>query len=273
MSETDEHDLPLGATEVPWSLVIPEVDIHLVGYGARLPNDFTLETLAVLQRSKRVFGLPPVHAPEFDVPVMEDLVELAGPDQQRDKFFEEMAQIVVAAAVADPPVALATWGSPVVGSYSSHRVIELACERDLTFHVTNAVPLFDEMWADCNVEPFLGLEIWSAATLLRDAIEPNTGAYLHLTHAPLHDPAGGSPEPGLTSLRDHLLRFYPGDHEVFGLTAQPGVGAREIGSGVRSVALRDLDTAGFSHACSLLLPRLERLSLDFERPAWIAAAG
>lgn len=75
-STSDGASQPLGAVEVPFNLVVPEVDIHVVGYGNRLPNDFTLETLAVLKGCKRVFGAPPIHAPQFGIPAMEDLVEL-----------------------------------------------------------------------------------------------------------------------------------------------------------------------------------------------------
>ena len=57
-----------GLITVPWNLIVPEVDVHLVGCGNRFPNDFTLEMLAVLRRCKRVFGLPPIQAPEFGIP-------------------------------------------------------------------------------------------------------------------------------------------------------------------------------------------------------------
>ena len=47
-----------GVLEVPWNLVVPEADVFIVGYGNRLPNDFTLEMLAVLRRCKRIFAVP-----------------------------------------------------------------------------------------------------------------------------------------------------------------------------------------------------------------------
>ena len=180
--------LPLGAVVVPWNVVVPEADVHIVGYGNRLPNEFTLELLAVLQRCTRVFGAPPIDAPEFKVPAMERLVD----DPASAVDVDELAEVVVAAA-SDAPVALALAGSAVVGASGlAHRVATLAAERGLTVHVTNAAPPFDAIWADCNIDPFHGCEIWDAATFVRREIEPAVQAHLLLTEAPT------GPEDGAT---------------------------------------------------------------------------
>src|SRR5258708_34988382 len=106
---------PMEAGEVPWNLIIPTVDVHLVGYGMRIPNDFTLEMLAVLQRCKRIFGLPPLHAPAFKIPEMESLLTHYAPDKNRLRSYREMVDVVLEAASTDPPVAFATYGSAMVG--------------------------------------------------------------------------------------------------------------------------------------------------------------
>src|SRR5204862_4023891 len=127
-----------------------------------------------------VFGVPPIHAPQFSVPVMEPLVEdaLAAAD------VGELAEVVLAAA-SDPPVALAIAGSAVVGAAGlAHRVAALGAERGLTVHFTNAAPSFDAIWADCNVDPFFGCEIWDAATFVRRDIEAGAMAHMLLTDAP-----------------------------------------------------------------------------------------
>src|SRR6266540_7144097 len=113
-TETQNENTPrtfAGEIDVPWNLVVPTVDVHLVGYGNRFPNDFTLEMLAVLQRCKRIFAVPPIHAPDFGIPEMESLMHLYGPDKPRTQTYAEMLQLVLAAATADPPVAFATYGS------------------------------------------------------------------------------------------------------------------------------------------------------------------
>jgi len=264
---------PLGVMEVPWNLVLPEVDIHLVGYGNRLPNDFTLETLAVLQRCKRVFGLPPIHAPEFKIPPMESLLHLYSPERNRIEAYEEMAETVLAAAAADPPVALATYGSPMVGTHATHRVIELAAQRGLSIHVSNAVSSFDGIWADLNIDPFSGFEIWEATTFVRLGIEPNTRAHLLLPQAPVFDVSEGI-DPQTTYLRttstmavlrDHLLRFYPPEHELSFVTTGSALGPHQLAASIETVALGDLDGPGREKLSTLFVPRAQRESFDFER--------
>jgi len=271
---------PLGVVDVDWNLVVPEVDIHLVGYGDRLPNDFTLEMLAVLQRCTRVFGAPPIHAPDFKVPAMENLLELYSPARHRDESHEEMAEVVLAAAAADPPVALATYGSPMVGTYVAHRVVELAPQRDLTVHVTNAVPSFDGIWADFNIDPFFGFEIWDATTFVRLGVVPSTRAHLLLSQAPMLDVTAGidldppqlGKSPSASVLRDHLLRFYAPEHEVHFVTTEAGTGPHLLAAGIETIALRDLDDLGRRQLGTLLVQRGERLPFDFERSAPAGAA-
>jgi len=271
---------PLGVVDVDWNLVVPEVDIHLVGYGDRLPNDFTLEMLAVLQRCTRVFGAPPIHAPDFKVPAMENLLELYSPGKYRDESHEEMAEVVLAAAAADSPVALATYGSPMVGTYAAHRVLELAPQRDLTVHVTNAVPSFDGIWADFNIDPFFGFEIWDATTFVRLGIVPSTRAHLLLSQAPMLDVTAGIDSDSsplgtgstASALRDHLLRYYAPEHEVHVVTTEAGTGPHQLAAGIETVALRDLDDLGRRQLGTLLVQRAKRLPFDFERSAAAGAA-
>lgn len=266
--------------EVPWNLVVPEVDIHLVGYGNRLPNDFTLEMLAVLQRCKRVFGVPPIHAPEFKIPPMQSLLGLYSPDKRRVETYREMVDIVLTAAAADPPVAFATYGSAMVGTYATHRILEVAPQHGLTVHVTNATSSFDGIWADFNIDPLLGFQIWEASVFLRLEIVPNTRAHLLLPQAPVLDVwTGIDPEKmqielssNVSTLRDRLLRFYPPDHHVHFDTTGSGAGPHLKAPDIETVALRDLDHPGRQQASTLIVPRVEHSELDFDLPAQVAIA-
>jgi tetrapyrrole (corrin/porphyrin) methylase-like protein len=261
--------------EVPWNLVVPEVDIHLVGYGNRLPNDITLELLAVLKRCKRIFAVPPIHAPQFGIPPMESLLHLYSPDKHRKNTYAEWVELVLDAAAAEPPVAFATYGSAMVGAWSMHRILELAPQRGLTVHVTNATSSFDGIWADFNIDPCLGFEVWEANAFVRLDIRPNTSAHLLLPQAPFLDVSGGiDPETlrlqlssNVTTLRDHLLRFYPPDHEVHFDTTGSGAGPHLTGPDIQTLALCDLDHPGRQQASTLLVPRAQLAAIDFERPA------
>lgn len=256
MSETTNGGSarPLGAVDVPRQIVVPEVDIHVVGYGNRLPNDFTLELLAVLKGCRRVFGAPPIHAPEFGIPAMEDLAQLAGDSHA------EMAEVVLAAAASDPPVALARSGSAMVGESAAHHILALAAQHGLSFHVTNAVPSFDAIWANLNIEPFYGFEIWAADTFARLAIAPSTHAHLLLSGVPLHD--GGA----VSALRGQLLDQYAATHEVHVVAAAVGIGPRPRAAGIESIALGDLRDRAGAGVATLVVPRAERAAYDFERP-------
>jgi uncharacterized protein YabN with tetrapyrrole methylase and pyrophosphatase domain len=259
---------PLGVVDVAWNITVPEVDVHLVGYGDRLPNDFTLETLAVLQRCKRVFGAPPIHAPEFNVPPMEHVLELDDSGRRTREAHEHVAEIVLAAAAVDPPVALATYGSPMVGTHAAHRILDLAPQHGLTVHVSNAVPSFDGLWADFNIEPFFGFEIWDATRFVDLAIQPSTQAHLLLAQAPgLHAANGPDDETAHRVLRAHLLRFYAEEHEVHVVAARSPTGPHMLGEAAQTVPLRDLGQPGQTHRGALLVPRAQRAPFDFERYA------
>jgi uncharacterized protein YabN with tetrapyrrole methylase and pyrophosphatase domain len=276
MSGDDKADFPIDVIEVPWNLVVPEADIHLVGYGMRLPNDFTLETLAVLKRCKRVFGLPPVHAPEFGIPPMENLLPGYGEGKERIKTYQEWLDVVLDAAKTDAPVALATYGSAMVGALVTHRILEEAPRRNLTVHVTNTVSCLDGIWADLNIEPFFGFEIWEATAFVDLAVEPDTQANLVLPQAPLFEVTTGpdlatstmTVSSTIVALRNHLLRFYPPDHEVHFISVRSGTGPRSLTPHIETLPLADLDHPGTEVLSTLFVPRsTTRKGLDFRRPS------
>lgn len=264
-----------GEIEIPWNLVVPEADIYLVGYGNRMPNDFTLEMLAVLKSCKRIFGAPPIHAPSFGVPRMENLMVHYGPDKKRPATYREWLELILAAAAEEPPVAFATYGSAMAGTWVTHQLLEEAPRRGLSVHVTNAVSFLDGIWADLNIEPFYGFEIWEATGFVLLDIQPDTRAHLVLPQAPVFEVAEGPDMVGrnmkksstIAALRDHLLRFYPADHEVVYIRTTAGTGSRALSPDIERVRLADLDHPGRNQIGTLLVPGLDRPEkLDFRRP-------
>lgn len=261
-----------GEIDVPWNLVVPEADIYIVGYGNRMPNDLTLEALAVLKKCRRVFGIPPINAPEFGIPKMESLWRLYSHDKPRRETYQEWLDLVLDAA-AEPPVALATSGSAMVGALVTHRILEEAPRRGLTVHVSNAASFVDGLLADCNIEPFFGLEMWEATAFVRLEITPNVKANLLLPQAPLYNVTTGVNTKDVTietssmvsRLRDHLLKFYPPEHRVHFVWTGSGVGATATSGRIESLALAELDHPGREAMSTLLVPRIGRdAKLDFE---------
>jgi hypothetical protein len=95
-----------GAKTVSWELVVPEAELELIGYGMRMPNDFTLERLAILQQCKRILGGPPADLSAFGIAPMEHLLLLYDSSQPRLKTYGDVEALVLAAETESPPVAL-----------------------------------------------------------------------------------------------------------------------------------------------------------------------
>ncbi|MFE3177851.1 SAM-dependent methyltransferase [Amycolatopsis sp. NPDC059090] len=269
-----------GVLEVPWNLTVPEADIHLVGYGLRLPNDLTLEALAVLKRCNRVFGIPALHAPEFGLPAMENLYLNYGTEKNRHQTYREWLDLVLDAAATDGPVALATSGSVMVGALVAHRILEEAPRRGLTVHVTHAASCFDGIWADLNIEPFFGFTVWEATAFVKLRIRPDTGTTLMLPQAPIFDVTTGPDttngtirtSTAIAAIRDHLLGHYPPQHQVHFVHTGSGTGARGFTSTVETLPLAELDHPGRNPLSTLVVPRLAPSTrLDFQRPDTAAA--
>lgn len=268
-------------TEVPWKLVVPEAEVYLVGYGMRMPNDFTLETLAILKECKRVFGGPPIDLSAFGIAEMEDLLAFYDSDKPRLQTYRDIELLILEAAAEDPPVAFATYGSTMFGTYPAHRILDEAPRRGMRVHVCNAVSSLEGIWADCNIEPFFGFEVWEATGFVTLGIEPNTSANLLLPQAPFFEVVGGTDlvtkritrSSTITRLRDYLLRFYPPEHTVHFITTGTGVGHDGFRSRIETVILAELDHPGAGTASTLLVPRLSAfgvtagVQMDFEHPA------
>ncbi|GLY30754.1 SAM-dependent methyltransferase [Kineosporia sp. NBRC 101731] len=262
-----------GEIEVAWDMSVPDADIYLVGYGNRLPNDFTLEMLAILKNCTRVFGVPPLRAPGFGIPEMENLMVHYGPDKKRRITYSEWLDRILDAAQADAPVAFATYGSAMVGTWVAHRILEEAPRRGLKVHVSNAVSFLDGMFADLNLEPFYGFSMWEATSFVTLGITPDTRAHLVLPQAPMFQVHEGlDPQTHtlrhsttVTELRDHLLKFYPPGHEVTYIQAASGTGTHNDEPVIERMRLAELDHGGRSQGATLLVPGLSRpRALDFE---------
>ena len=257
--------------DVPWELNVPIADLYIVGYGMRLPNDLTLETLAILKRCKRLFGVPPINASSFGIPQMEDLSALYAPGKPRMKTYAEMTEQVLKAAADDPPVAFATYGSAMVGTFPAHRLLEEAPRRGLTVHATNAVSSFDGLWADFNVEPFYGCQIWEASAFVDLDVVPDTKAILLLPQAPIYGIKTGmdaermrtEPRREMSKLKTYLQRFYPAEHVVY-LAMTSGASANPLRSIVTPTKLEDLDAVDAPLGATLVVPRLDDAAKRFD---------
>ncbi|ANB33301.1 uncharacterized protein YabN with tetrapyrrole methylase and pyrophosphatase domain [Rhodovulum sulfidophilum] len=276
---TESDPNTVGTVVLPYELVVPVADVYLVGYGMRAPNDFTLETVAVMKQAKRIFGVPPIDASAFGIPQMESLLPLYGPDKKRSVTYREMVDTLLDAAEADGPVVFATYGSAMVGTLPAHLILEEAASRGLRAHVSNTVSSFDGIWSRFNIEPFFGFQIWEATAFVTMEIVPDTSANLLLPQANVYGVKSG-PDASrnleiartttVAELRDHLLKFYPPDHRIHHVKAASGSGESGVNAVVETIELKDLDQPGRQLVSSLLVPRAPdyahkgKLRLDFK---------
>lgn len=200
-------------------MVVPEADLHLLGWGHVAPNDCTLETLAVLDKVTTTFVLP--RPPDLGIPG--EVVDLGShyvPGRPRHDVYREIADRVLHAATVFPPVALLTFGSAPVGTAIVHLLLADAPARGLRVRVSPAVSSLEAMWGEVGIEPFSGVLIWDATAFLVNRAVPPPGVDLLLAGVTVfdvfetQDPHERLADVDLRPLRDHLLRYFDEEHPV-----------------------------------------------------------
>jgi uncharacterized protein YabN with tetrapyrrole methylase and pyrophosphatase domain len=199
------------------AVALPAADIYLVGTGQRCPDDLSLAAISAMRRSRRIFALPPVSMDGLDLPEMVDLRAAYGRERLRRDTYREMADVVLAAALADPPVSFLTFGSAMVGALPAHTVLAEAPAAGLRLHVCAAPSFVEGIWAELNVDPFDGVLIWDATAFLASGAAPPTTAHLLLAQPAFLDrftARSGATESAVGRLRDRLLQHYDAGHRA-----------------------------------------------------------
>jgi uncharacterized protein YabN with tetrapyrrole methylase and pyrophosphatase domain len=259
-----------GTVDVAWQLSVPLADVYVVGYGNRLPNDFSLEMIAVLKRCRRVFGAPPIHAPDLGLAPMESLMAAYRTGRRRADVHDEMAETVLAAAEHDAPVAFATYGSAMVGMPAGHLLLARAPRLGLSVHVTTAPSSLDGVWPQLGLDPLSGIELWDATAFMELADQPDDGVSLLLAQVGLMELPGVS-KP-VAALRDRLLCFHHADHQVHFVTV-PGGARHAPHADIETLPLRELERGGRSALSTLLVPGSKRAEQSAGAPARPSARG
>lgn len=229
------------------TLEVPDADIYVLGWGLELPAHLTLETLAILDACKRLFGVPAFDASSLGVPQVEDLSHIYGDTSVRRDAYRRMADRVMTAAKSSGPVAFITYGHPCVGSDVTRELVAGASERGLTVHVANAVSSIDALFPLLSIDPFSGLLVCEATTFLNLGLRPDTNIWLVLTQVPamgietVVDRTTPPSEPDISALVARLGEFYPRDHTAAVVRARSYAGAA-------SIEWQELGRLRFTHA-------------------------
>jgi uncharacterized protein YabN with tetrapyrrole methylase and pyrophosphatase domain len=198
-------------------------DIGIVGTGIVGTHQLTREAEEVIRRSRRTFVIDSGYGiPEYLATICPDVIELGTlyePGKDRLPTYRRMAAEVVSAAVAEPPVCLATYGHPWVYCYPTTLITRAAPLLGLHVEVFPGVSSFDTLLVDLgtDIAPN-GIQMYEATDLLlrrRPILTDVTCVIWQPTV--VGDPtyrADAYTAEQFLPLQEYLLGFYPADHEV-----------------------------------------------------------
>src|SRR5262249_34077610 len=138
-------------------------DVYACGLGLNVPNDLTLETVAILLRASSIYALPAVDLARIvpDIPVR-DLSSFYCETTIRTTPYNDMADEIVSAACENSPVVFITYGHPSVGTTVTNRLAVKCTKAGLKLRTTNAPCSIEAVCAIMGIEPFDGIQVWDA---------------------------------------------------------------------------------------------------------------
>lgn len=197
-------------------------DIGIVGTGIVGTHQLTREVEEVVRRCTRTFllesGYGIVEYLETLSPEVTRLAPLYEPGGNRLPTYRKMAAEVVAAAIDDPPVCLATYGHPWVYCYPTTLITRAAPLLGLHVEVFPGISSFDTLLVDLGVDIANGVQMYEATDLLlrRRPIQ-NDVTCIVWQPTIFGDPTYPT-EPfradRFLPLQEYLLQFYPAEHEA-----------------------------------------------------------
>jgi uncharacterized protein YabN with tetrapyrrole methylase and pyrophosphatase domain len=197
-------------------------DIGIVGTGIVGTHQLTREAEEVIRRSKRTFVIDSGYGiPEYLRTLCAEVTELGPlyePGRNRIITYRKMAAVVVSAAVADAPVCLATYGHPWVYCYPTALIVRAGPLLGLHVEVFAGVSSLDTLLVDLGTDIADGIQMYEATDLLlrRRPIQPDVTCVIWqptIVGDPTYPSERYTTEQFLP-LQEHLLQFYPADHEV-----------------------------------------------------------
>jgi uncharacterized protein YabN with tetrapyrrole methylase and pyrophosphatase domain len=198
-------------------------DIGIVGTGIVGTHQLTREAEEVIRRSRRTFVIDSGYGiPEYLATLCPEVVELGPlyePGKDRLPTYRRMAATVVSAAVADPPVCLATYGHPWVLCYPTTLITRAAPLLGLHVEVFPGISALDTLLVDLGIDIAPnGIQMYEATDLLlrRRPIQNDVTCVIWqptVVGDPTYRPEAYTVEQ-FEPLQEYLLRFYPAEHKV-----------------------------------------------------------
>jgi len=208
-----------------------DTSIFIVGLGILNVDHVTRETEAVLRTVEEILYVDTGVATED---YLNGLCSRVTPlfhqsyvdEKNRLHAYHHMAAQVIEAALDHAPVAFAMQGHAVVGAYAPVLIRDAARLLGLRVKVLPGISSLACLFAELMLDPCIhGLQQYEATDLLlrRRPLLPDVPAVIWQIgnlETRLHTQRRSRPER-FQRFREHLLRFYPADHEVSAVYASP----------------------------------------------------
>lgn len=213
-----------------------EADIFILGTGIRSGDDITRQTIDTLARCREVLYVDPAIGTKALLqeycPKVTSLFEQSyGAGMPRLSGYRHMAVRVVEAALANPPVAFAIHGHPLVLCTAPFLIQSMAAALGLRVKTLPGISALDHLFADLQLDPGRGgLLMYEATDLLlhRRPLVPEVPTLLWQIgniETRLHSNRPSRPQR-LQRLRNYLETAYPSEHQLTAYYASPHALAR-----------------------------------------------
>jgi len=194
--------------------------LYLLGAGVSFPEHLTLQSLEILSTCNRICS----NLPQSELDALPEnlrakcvsLWPLYQENRNRSENYGDVAQAVLDAVAAEPPVAWMTPGHPLIFDSVSQTLLESGRARGLNVRVVPGISCLDTILAEIGYDPAGGLLVYEATSLVMGGLPlmPAMGTLILQPSAFGSDLTHYSTEwtPDLAPLRDHLLQFFEAKH-------------------------------------------------------------
>jgi hypothetical protein len=208
---------------------VPTGSLTVVGTGITAGSHLTSEARAALERADRVLYLvsDPVTAAVVEGlnPSCRSLDYLYRAGVSREDIYAAIVGEILQAVRTGERVCVAFYGHPAIFVRPGLEAVRKARKEGHDTRILPAVSSLDCLFTDLEIDPAdTGLQIYEATDFLTRACTPDTTASLVLWQISVIGLEHWHPEPraeGLAVLAQHLLRYFPAEHEVVLYEASP----------------------------------------------------
>ncbi|MFT4114269.1 SAM-dependent methyltransferase [Silvibacterium sp.] len=245
--------------------VSEQVDLFLLGAGVAFPDHLTVQTIESLSVCRCICtNLPAERLSNLPEDIRSKCISLWPLYQDgriRSENYSDVTEAVLQQAESSLPIAWLTPGHPMIFDSVSKALLKAAQARNWRFTVVPAISSLDTLLAEVAYDPASGLAVYDATGLVRRGISlvPSVALVVLQISVFLSDRAHitlRNTRPDLSPLRDHLLKFFPGEHPCAVVRSSSSITQPPQITWVELNRLADVPVEVLAGA-SLFVPRLE----------------